>query len=208
MRYIHSVLGILLVLYSFINMTDFGLGEWMVCATFFPIPIIAWYCFKKDLTGMLFSGMLLGVTIEYITEIYWDYSLHVYLWRDISLFVIMGWGYNFTFYILLSGFFIRKVTKIKDDLRPDPKLILFDMFLGPVWFLSNEFLGMKVLHLWTYSKATGWTNNVSWLWNYPMEGILGAFFLCITLPSFVRFGANAFSATGKIDQRNISRKCL
>ena len=199
MKYLHILIGTSLLIYTILNILKFGIGEILVCSTFFPTLIIAWFAFKKDLTGMMLAGMLIGIAIEYLTEIYWVYSMKVYIWRDVSLFVIMGWGYNFTFYILLSGVLSRLLFKSKNAFAADPKFIPMDMICGPVWFLSNELWGMKGLHLWNYSKYAGWTHTIPWLFNFPSEAIIGALFLCMVMPSFVRYWAHALSASGTID---------
>lgn len=201
MKLFHLMVGIALLAYSVFNLPKFGIGEILVCSTFFPTLIITWFVFKKDVTGMLLAGMLIGLCIEFITEAYWNYSLIVYLYKDISLFVIMGWGYSFTLYLLLSGWLFRFIVRSKNVYAHDLRLLLMDIFIGPIWFLSNELLGMKGLHLWTYSECAGWTHPIPWLWGYPLEGVIGAIFLSTVMPSFVRYWAQPLSVSGLIDHR-------
>jgi len=47
---------------------------------------------RKPVGRMMIGGMLLGLGIEFSTEPEWTYSLQCYVWRDVSPFVMIGWG--------------------------------------------------------------------------------------------------------------------
>ena len=201
MKYLHTVAGAAIIVYAAINCTKLGIGELLSFFQFWGIIIIAATVFKKDLTGMFFASMIFGAAFEWVTEAYWDYSLKVYLWRDISLFVIIGWGYSITIFVLLSNWIFGSLTRQKGTIKIDWRIIPCDMVVGTIWFVANEFLGMKILHLWAYSKASRWTHMVPGL-DYPIEGIIGTALFSVIMSAFVRFWEKDFRWCASPGQEN------
>ncbi|MBD3315216.1 MAG: hypothetical protein GF344_05470, partial [Chitinivibrionales bacterium] len=172
------------IIYMIAMVPRYGLGEW--------VEVIAWIStywvfrlgLKRDVSGEYIAGIMLGATIEFLTEAYWDYNFEVYLYRDISLFVIMGWGYSFAYFLLFSELLYKALTG-STVVRPhDYRILLCDAVVGPVWFIGNEFIGMHVLRLWTYSSAANWVHKIPVI-NYPIEGLVACVLFSLTFPTFI-----------------------
>lgn len=184
MKTVHIVIGLLIVVYIIANVTRLGIGEILSIVTCVTTLIVAAVIFKTDLSGMFLAGMLMGTTVEFITEAYWDYSFNIYIWRDIPFFVILGWGFSFSMFVKFSNFIFKIATGQKDTLI-DKRIIIFDAFLAPIWFIPYELLGMHALHLWKYSEVSNW-NHILPIIEFPLEGVVGAFLFGMVLPTFVR----------------------
>ncbi len=195
MKYFYGVIGFLMLGYIAINIPQLGRGEIMSAGTFVITLLVSWFVFKKDLTGMFVAAMILGVTVEWLTEAYWDYHLNVYIVRDISFFIIMGWGYSFTFFVLISNAIYKKVFHCKEVALFDKRILIFDIIIGPLWFISNEFVAMKMLHLWDYSECARW-NHIIPVLDYPFEAFIASILFALVFPSFVRYWGKEFQLTG------------
>jgi hypothetical protein len=187
------VLALFLIFYFLWNIQKIGFGEWLASAIFILTITISFFI-GKDLTGMIFCGIIIGVFVEFLTEMYWDYSMKVYIYKDISLFVIMGWGYQFAFFVLLSNWLFKKVFRTNGDDAFKKRLLLFDTVFAPIFFIPHELIAMKWWHLWKYSDAAGWTHLVP-LINFPLEAILGSMLLGLLFPTFVRHWEKSFRFT-------------
>jgi hypothetical protein len=200
MKYLHAILGLFYIIYAAINFSHLGIGEWLTIAVSLGGLLYARFVCKRDLTGMYLAGMLMGLMVEYITAAYWHYSLKVFvwpnarIWGDISLFVVLGWGYSFTMFVLFSNWLFRKTTHLP---LTSPWIILFDAVLAPFWFVPYELLGMHVLHLWEYTPCSGW-NTIIPVIDYPVEGVVGSILFGLVLPSFVRHWGEKLKVTRKL----------
>ncbi|MBD3343615.1 MAG: hypothetical protein GF401_00980 [Chitinivibrionales bacterium] len=182
-----TVLGI----YVLANVSLMGFGEWLATGTFIATWLLFKFVIHKDITGDLITGMIVGATVEYLTEAYWDYSMKVYIYKDISVFVIMGWGYSFTYFLYFSRILYKKLFNKNMVKLFDKRIILCDALVGPLWFIANEYVGMNIFHLWTYSSIAGWTHIIPVI-HYPLEGVIGSIFFSITFPTFVRYWQKEF----------------
>ncbi len=197
MKTVHVLIALFYLVYTAFNISQAGTGEWLSLGVSVSGLLIAKLIFKKDLTGMFLAGMLMGLTIEYITETYWQYSFKLFIWPgnpiwgDISFFVILGWGYSFSMFVLFSNWLFKKMTGLPVT---NPLVMVFDAILAPLWFIPYEILGMQVLHLWKYTTCSKWTTLIPIL-NYPVEGVIGAMLFGLVLPSFVRLWGNKLRAT-------------
>ena len=185
MKYLHWTIAFFYILYTSVHLSRLGIGEWASLLIFSCALLIARLVFKKNLTGMFLAGMILGAAVEFITEVYWDYHLNVYIWKDISLFVILGWGYSFSFFVLISNFVNRMMNSSKIIPPSNIRILLCDAALAPIWFIPNELIAMKVLHLWDYSAVSGFTQLIPWI-NYPLEAVIGSVALGMVMPTFIR----------------------
>jgi hypothetical protein len=179
-----AVAGFYLV-YTCLNITNLGVGEISSISVSVAMLLISWFVFKKNLTGMFLAGIMLGLSVEYLTEAYWEYYFNVFIYRDISLYVVMGWGYSFGIFILISNFIFAKLVGKKSPETFDKRIILCDAILGPLWFILHEFIGMNLLHLWKYTECSHWTHVIPII-KYPIEGVVGAILFAAILPTFVR----------------------
>ena len=205
MKIVHVMLGLFYLVYTFFHIRQLGIGEIMSVTTTVISLLAAWFVFKKDLTGMFLSGIILGTAVEYLTEAYWDYTklmdangFNVFIYGDISLYVIMGWGFSFSVVILLSNWVFKSITRNNAELVVDARIIICDAVLGPVWFIMIEYLGMQVLHLWRYTECSNWTHIVPVI-QYPFEGVIGAVLFAAILPTFVRHWEKKFRFTGSVE---------
>jgi hypothetical protein len=203
MKLIHVFIGLFYVIYPIIHVRAFhipgiqtfmGKGEWLSLVASFGGLLIAWLVFKKDLTGIYLAGMLMGLTVEYITAAYWTYHLNVYIWPGhhiwdrISFFIILGWGFSFSMFVLFSNWIFTSTTHLP---LTHPFIIIYDAILAPFWFIPYELLGMQKLHLWEYNvEISQWKTIIPFI-KYPLEGVIGALFFGMVLPSFVRYWGNA-----------------
>jgi hypothetical protein len=192
MKKLYIGIALCIGLYSIVNIPRFQTGEILSTITFIATLCVAWFLFKKDLTGMVAASMILGAAIEFLTAAYWDYHLSVYLFRKISLFVIMGWGYSITFFILISNTVFKKVTGRETVPAFDPRILLIDMVVGPVWFIANELIAMKILHLWEYSECSGWHIDILGF-GYPLEALIAVVLFSLVFPTFVRHWGKRFT---------------
>ncbi|MBD3322893.1 MAG: hypothetical protein GF350_17480 [Chitinivibrionales bacterium] len=178
-------------IYVVLNIPGMGLGEWLATVAFIGTWLLFRFGIKKDITGDLIAGMIVGATVEYLTEAYWDYNLNVYIYKDISFFVVMGWGYSFTYFIFISELLYKKLFNKSSISMFDKRIILCDALVGPVWFIANEYIGMHVLNLWAYSSSAGWSTIIPVI-RYPLEGLIGSVFFSITFPAFIRYWQKKF----------------
>lgn len=162
-----------------------GIGEALTFVMYIGTIGVAKLKFKKDVTGMYMAGLLLGITVEYLTESYWDYHFKVSIWRDVPLYIIIGWSYSFTIFISISNAAYKKITGKQPDGNTGKGLLLCDAILGPIWFVPLELFAINGLHLWNISEAARWTHIIPWI-HYPWEGVIGAALFALVLPTFVR----------------------
>lgn len=111
--------------------------------------------------GYLFGGLCFGVYNEFLFEFCWDYSpvLGPFLWRDVPLVVVLGWG---TIGLLaMSGsdrLQARLGAKISSVRRfPVAWLLVFDVAIYFVLGITEE-LAMSRSGYWKY--------------NFPIQGTL------------------------------------
>lgn len=168
--------------------------EWMVAwrselLTILTL-IVSWWSisrlWKKPFWATFFAGMLTGLCVEYMTEPEWTYTMQLYIWRDVSPFVIVGWGVNFTWVILLS----EKVCKLffgrQAGTRWDKRLFISDALVGVLYFLGVELIGLHVLKVWQYNAILGWNTLIPVI-QYPLEGVVAILLFSLTFPWMIRY---------------------
>jgi hypothetical protein len=210
MKIAHLILASLILLYTLFNVSHLSTGEWTTLTIIITTLLAARFIWKRDLTGYFFAAIIFGVVIEYITEAYWIYDarfvkdmypnfkgMKVFLFpnsifhdRDLSFFIIIGWGFHLTFLTLISNWVFRKVTgQTSDAIQFAPSILACDGLVGIVWLTLNEILGMK-LNLWFYDKdISKWVPSVPIPLlgiSLPWESILGAGLLALITPTFLR----------------------
>lgn len=199
MKYAHLAVALFYVVFTIVNIGSLGIGEWVAVAEAILFFVVTRGIMKKDYTGYYLAGMLVGLTVEYLTEAYWEYSLNVFfatttpIWNDISPYVVLGWGFSFTLFVAVSGWLFPRVRALfgaagvpgSASAVMDPWHLLFDAALGIPYFVVYEIFGMKVLGLWRYLPVSKWTTMVPVL-DYPLEALIGAALFAMVLPAFVR----------------------
>lgn len=161
------------------------LETWM----YLQIPVI-WWLFKryakKDVSGTMIAGIMIGMFNEFATEPLWDYHLGINIYKDTPLCVVLGWGVMFTLVVFISGWLYRAALK-KDKVDPqDKKVFLFDVLAGAAIAFPTETLCLK-LGMWDYRF-----DKLNWNWGtipfveMPWEALVGYCLLMLIGPSFVR----------------------
>jgi hypothetical protein len=140
--------------------------------------------FRKPVGRMMIGGMLLGLGIEFSTEPEWTYSLQCYVWRDVSPFVIIGWGAHMTWVVLLSEWLFRKV--FRSDPDNDFRLLITDVLAGVPLLTTGELLGLHVFRIWKYETCLQWNTMIPGI-QYPVEGLICMVPFVLGMPSVVRF---------------------
>jgi hypothetical protein len=143
--------------------------------------------FKRPFWRYWAPGILLGLTVEVITEPEWNYSLQLYLYRDVSVAVIAGWGIMFSWLVMLSDrLYTRWFAPASPGAKPGIKILLTDLVVGIPLLLMNELFGMHVLKIWTYSEILHWDTMIPVI-QYPLEGLGALVLYVITVPAIIRW---------------------
>jgi hypothetical protein len=142
------------------------------------------FVFHQRIGRMMIGGMLLGLAIEFSTEPEWNYSLKCYIWRDVSPFVIMGWGAHMTWLVLFSEYLFKKIFGAEPG--NDFRLLITDVLAGVPILTTGELLGLHVLKIWNYDACLNWHTMIPVI-QYPVEAIAPMIALALGVPSVLRF---------------------
>lgn len=208
MKYLHLAIALYYVVLTLANYGSLGIGEWVSIVQTPAFFFVTWFMMKRNYTGYYLAGVMMGLVVEYITEAYWEYSLNVFfakdtpVWNDISPYVVLGWGFSFTLFVLISDnlypmvrrLFGSKVGGGRVGAGTDPWHLVFDAALGVPYFVAYELFGMNLLGLWRYLPVTNWTTIVPVI-KYPLEALVGAALFAMVLPTFVRHWGPHLKAT-------------
>ena len=163
---------------------------------YLQIPVV-WYLFrrygKKDVSGSMIAGFLIGIFNEFATEPLWDYHLGLNIYKDTPFAILLCWAVMFTVVVSLSDWLYRTVLK-KDALDPhDKRILLFDVAAAVVIAFPMETLCLK-LGIWSYRL-----DKLNWDWGnipllgMPWEALVGYCLFMLIGPSFVRAWETQFS---------------
>ena len=99
--------------------------------------------------GYLLGGLWFGIQNEFLFEGCWTYSdaLKPFVWRDVPLVVVMGWGTIGMLSMSISDRVRRRFPSIS---RPDILLLAVDIACYLVYGVIAE-LSMSNLGYWTYN---------------------------------------------------------
>lgn len=163
-------------------------GEISTIVTFIFSAYVLLRILKQPFWRMWIHGAILGLAVEVMTEPEWTYSLQVYIWRDVSPFVIAGWGIMFTWLIYFSDKLYYKIYGKPVDPKETKSnmIILFDLLLGVPLFLSNELVGLYGLKIWKYNDILQWHVMIPII-NYPLEGLISLILFVAGVSSVVRY---------------------
>jgi hypothetical protein len=106
--------------------------------------------------GYLLGGLFFGVYNEFLFEFCWTYDpvLGPFLWRDVPLLVVLGWGAIAMLAMTLSDRMLRYFPHTPR--HPGAMLMVLDVFVYAVLGLI-EALGMRFAHFWTSNfPVQGW----------------------------------------------------
>ena len=106
--------------------------------------------------GYLLGGLCFGVYNEFLFEFCWTYSpvLGPFLWRDVPLLVVLGWGTIGMLAMTLSDRLQRYLPRTPR--HPGAILLLLDVVVYAVLGMTEE-LFMSRAHFWSYNfPIQGW----------------------------------------------------
>lgn len=162
---------------------------------YLQIPLV-WYLFRRfarrNVTGEMIAGAMIGAFNEFATEPLWDYHLHLNVYKDTPLAVVLGWGVMFTLVTFFSEKLYCAFLK-KPGIEPrDKRIFFFDVAAAAAVAFPLETLGLK-LGIWTYRY-----DRLAWDWgtvpffNMPYEALVGYILFMLITPTFVRYWERPF----------------
>ncbi|MFH0868902.1 MAG: hypothetical protein V1839_01605 [archaeon] len=137
--------------------------------------LVFWYGYygKKSYLPAYLAGMAYGLFWEIATEPLFNYTgaFNVFIWKDIPLAIIIGWGASIAGFQILSDF-VHSKYKIKFNTL---KSLAADALVAGLFGFAMEYLGSHNLVMWTY-PATSLPliagMPVIWIIGWVMSGLL------------------------------------
>jgi len=152
--------------------------------------VVVWVAFKRfakrDVSGGLLAGSLIGLMNEFITEPFWLYHFKINIYKDIPLSVIPAWGVLLVMVTFLSEKAYKAVFKINRINPKNYRILLFDIIIGVLVGFPVETIGIK-FGAWEYNY-----DLLQWNWGnipvlgMPTEALIGYALFMLVFPSFVR----------------------
>lgn len=166
--------------------------DWLIAwrselLTIIVIALTAWAFrrfFGKSFLNYWWPGALLGLAVEFMTEPEWTYSMKIFIWRDVSPFVIVGWGVTMGWVVLLSDMVYQRWFGRKN--KQPWKIILVDLTVGWPLLISNELFGMHIMKSWKYNDILNWNTMIPVI-DFPLQGILVIGLFVLAMPAIIRF---------------------
>ena len=157
---------------------------------------LTWYLFrrfaKRNVTGEMIAGAMIGAFNEFATEPLWDYHLHLNIYKDTPLAVVLGWGVMFTLVTFISEKLYCAFLKKPGIEAKDKRIFVFDVVAAALVAFPLETLGLKA-GIWTYRY-----DRLAWDWgtvpffNMPYEALFGYILFMLVTPTFVRYWEKPF----------------
>lgn len=164
-------------------------------ALYVMLPL-TWYLFrrfaKRNVLGEMAAGTIIGAFNEFATEPLWDYHLHITIYKDTPLVVVLGWGVMFTLVTFISEKMYCAFLKKTHIVGKDKRIFIFDVLSSAIVAFPLETLGVKS-GIWTYRY-----DRLNWDWgtvpffNMPYEALVGYMLLMLVAPTFVRYWQRPF----------------
>jgi len=170
--------------------------------SYVQIPVI-WYLFKKlarrDVSGHMIAGTLIGAFLEFSTEPLWQYHFKITVYKhNTPLSVVTGWGVMFTLVVFLSEKLYCWFLKESTILPQDKRILFFDALGALLIGLPLETLGLKS-GVWDYrNDILHWDWGIMPFFRMPYEALFGYTLLMLIAPTFVRYWEGVFSPVGSL----------
>ncbi|MBI4052043.1 MAG: hypothetical protein HY400_06020 [Elusimicrobia bacterium] len=157
---------------------------------------LVWYLFRKlgkrNVTGDMIAGTMVGVFSEFAVEPLVDYHFKITFYKDTPVIIPIAWGMMFTLTTFLSEklyyFFLKKHAILPKDKR----IFIFDVLAGILVGFPLETIGTNI-QLWHYRfDKVDWDWGIIPLLNMPLEVLLAYALIMLTAPTFVRYWQGAF----------------
>lgn len=162
---------------------------------FAQIPL-TWYLFrrlaKRNVLGEMIAGAMIGAFNEFATAPLWDYHLHINIYKDTPLAVVLGWGVMFTLVTFISEKLYCAFLKLPRITPKDKRIFVFDVAAAALVAFPLETLGLKA-GIWTYRyDRLGWDWGNVPFFNMPYEALAGYMLFMLVTPTFVRYWERPF----------------
>lgn len=158
--------------------------------------LAVWYFFRKiakrNLTGDILIGAVIGFFLEFSTEPVCDYYFKITIYKDLPLIVPFAWGMMFALTVFMSEKLYRLAIRRKAIIPGDKRIFLCDIAGGVLVGFPLETAG-TFLGIWKYNyDAIGWTMGKMPLVGMPYEALIAYALIMLTCPTIVRFWQGAF----------------
>ena len=175
------------------------------------IPII-WFLFKrfgkKDVSGSLIAGSVIGLFLEFATEPLWIYHFKFTFYKDIAPSIVMGWGVLFTLVVEFSEKLYRVVLQERRVRMDDTRLFVFDVIAACVIAFPMETMGLKS-GVWDYNyPVLNWSWGTVPVFQMPYEALVGYMLLMLVAPSFVRRWRGPFTLKRRSAKKSAAREAI
>lgn len=154
------------------------------------VPLVWWAMrrfARREVSGEIAAGTLLGFYIEFATEPLWDYHFAINFYKDAPLAVPLGWGAMFALVTFLSEKLLRRLHPEAPLERADRRMLLCDAAAGFLIGVPLEWIGLRS-GVWRYNaEILGWDWGAVPGLGFPYEALLGYILLMLVAPSFVRY---------------------
>ena len=183
-----------------------NLALWEVWS-YIHLPLI-WYLFKRygrrDVSGSLIAGTIIGCFLEFSTEPLWTYHFRYTVYKDIAPSIVMGWGGLFTLTIFFSEKLYRWWLRVDRVRVNDKRLFIFDVVAACIIAFPMETMGLKS-GVWTYNyEILNWNWGMVPFFEMPYEALFGYALLMTIAPTFIRRWRDAFAIEAPV--RRLLRK--
>ena len=160
------------------------------------VPLV-WYLFKRyarrDVSGSILAGALIGVFLEFSTEPLWTYHFRFTIYKDIAPSIFLGWGVLFTLVLFVSETLYKAVLRTARVRTGDKRLFVFDVAAACVIAFPMETIGHKA-GVWDYNHGVlNWSWGTVPFFEMPYEALAAYALLMLIAPTFIRRWRDAFS---------------
>ena len=154
--------------------------------------LLFWMFLKRNVTGALVAGTMMGAYIEFATEPLWDYHFHINIYKDIPPGIVLGYGVMFTLAIFVSEKLYCLIFR-RNSIEPYDKRIFFtDALAAPLIGLPLEKIGM-LAGAWDYNyELLNWSGVVIPIFGMPLEALIGYTLLMLAALTSIRYWQRGF----------------
>ena len=163
---------------------------------FYLTVLAAWFLFRKlakrNITGDILAGSMLGMFYECATEPLCNYHFKITIYRDIPLAVIFAWGAMFAMVVFFSEKLYCSFLGKKKIVPYDKHIFIFDVLAGAIIGFPLGSMGSR-LGLWEYRcDLFQWNWSEIPFFRMPPEILVAYMLIMLTGPTFVRYWQGAF----------------
>lgn len=147
---------------------------------------------KRDITGDMLIGTVLGVFSEFASEPLCDYYFSLTFYKDIPVIIPVAWGMMYAITVFISEKLYTRLTRLPAIRPGDKRVLALDVFSGMLVGFPLETIGTWA-GIWTYNyNVVNWTMPRIPVLNMPLEALIAYGLLMLTGPTIVRYWEGAF----------------